>query len=288
MKRKHMVAAGLSLMLLAGMCAPILAMAAPVLSGAADEKAPPPAAPPATPAASPPETPATAPPAPVARPAAEKDSIQKYLKDNQLRSRLDGKAKLILKPDGAPQGNIYSYSILVDMSGVAVVIEDKERIPAVLGAYTLAVKFDSLKVQARDVLGGTTAEFAGKPVSTNLVKANNEGLIRFSAVHTSSQSPRGLISVAKIVLTVFDPKGLDSISVWGDSLATSILFFPDKKIAGPFLIPFEGNQLPRRPLTASGRPPAAPPMAPPAAPPPAEKKETPAKDKTESPGNEKK
>lgn len=182
-------------------------------------------------------------------------SFQQYLKENQLPSRLEGKAKLVLKKVEPQEGTVYKYDIFVDLTGVAFVIRDTERIPAVLGAFTLGIKFDPAKVKFVDMNAGQTAEFAKKPIFTNLEKANAEGLVRFSAVHTNSRTPTGLVSVAQAVLETQDPAAAASVQLYGDSLSTSILFYPDKKLVGPFTIPFEGLQLPRRLVTPA---PAAP------------------------------
>ena len=223
-----------------------------------------PAAPP-TPAGSPAQLPPGAPPSgtpPAGSPAppagGEKKpmSFQQYLKENQLPSRLEGMAKLVMKKVEPQEGTVYKYDVFVDLTGVAFVIRDAERIPAVLGAFTLGIKYDPAKVKLVDMNGGQTAEFAKKPIFTNLEKANAEGLVRFSAVHTNSRTPTGLVSVAQAVLDVQDPPAAASVQLYGDSLSTSILFYPDKKLVGPFTIPFEGLQLPRRTVyPAPGAPP---------------------------------
>lgn len=242
----------------------------------------PPATPPPTgqsPAQPPPANPPTgAPPAgaPATPAGGEKKptSFQQYLKENQLPSRLEGKAKLVLKKVEPQEGTVYKYDIFVDLTGVTFVIRDTERIPAVLGAYTLGIKYDPAKVKLVDMNPGQTAEFAKKPIFTNLEKANAEGLVRFSAVHTNSRTPTGLVSVAQAVLDVQDPAAAASVQLYGDSLSTSILFYPDKKLVGPFTIPFEGLQLPRRTVVPAAPIPAHKPAEPPKPPePPADKQE---------------
>ncbi len=222
-------------------------------------------------------TPAGSPPAGSTAPQAggekKPTSFQQYLKENQLPSRLEGKAKLVLKKVEPQEGTVYKYDIFVDLTGVTFVIRDTERIPAVLGAYTLGVKYDPTRVKLVDMNPGQTAEFAKKPIFTNLEKANAEGLVRFSAVHTNSRTPTGLVSVAQAVLDVQDPAAAASIQLYGDSLSTSILFYPDKKLVGPFTIPFEGLQLPRRTVVPAAPAPAHKPAEPPAQPTPAGKQE---------------
>jgi hypothetical protein len=238
--------------------------------------APPPGAPPTGPPA--PAAPATPPPGGQAAGEKKPTSFQQYLRDNQIPSRLEGKAKLILKKVEPVEGNLHKYDIFVDLTGVTFVVRDTETIPGVLGAYTLGVKFDPARVKLVDMNGGQTAEFAKKPIFTNLEKANAEGLVRFSAVHTNSRTPTGLVSVAQVVLEMQDPAAAESVQLAGDSLSTSILFYPDRKMVGPFSIPFDGLALPRRSVS---RPhPAAPVKAteppkpePPKTEPPADKQE---------------
>lgn len=198
------------------------------------------------PKANPQPSPAAAKPAP----AQEKPvSIGEMIRKNQLPSRFEGQAKLILAQEGKPVGKIFTFTVTVDLTGTAFVVEEKERVPGVLGAYTLGVRFDPAKTRLVDVEGGA-AEFAGKPVFTNAEKANKEGLVRFSAVHTSSKTPTGKILVARVKLEISDPAAANKVEVLGDSLATSILFYPERKIVGPMSIPFTGKKLERPSMLA--------------------------------------
>lgn len=170
------------------------------------------------------------------------------LRDRQLPARLTGTARLVLRPaQRAATDTVHTWQILVDLREVAIDVEGHPRQPAVLGAYTLGVRFDPHRARLVQVTGGKTREFARPPAFTALDKANAEGLVRLSAVHTQSRSPAGLVSVARVQLELSDPQAAESVCLLGDSLSTSILFFPDQKVAGPFLVPFEGEALPPRP-----------------------------------------
>ncbi len=169
-----------------------------------------------------------------------KETIASYIKKNQLPSRLEGRARLVLKKSADLGDHRYTYTILVDMSPVKIIIQDKKTLPAVLGAYTLGVKFDPATVQIVKVQGGQTREFAQPPIFTTLEKANKDGLIRFSAVHTNSRTPTGMISVAQLEVRADKPEALQSLELLGDSLATSILFFPDRKNGRPVQHSFRG------------------------------------------------
>ncbi|MBN2429940.1 MAG: hypothetical protein JXQ27_00620 [Acidobacteria bacterium] len=188
----------------------------------------------------------TPPPKPEPIKPTKQQSIREQLESRQLPARLEGQARLIMDKPSPKEGNIYEFPITVDLKNVKFIVQDTQVIPGVLGAYTLGVKFDPQKVKVLDMGGGSTKEFAKRPIFTNLEKANASGLIRFSAVHTNSRTPAGRISVATIKLEISDPQAVDSVELYGDSLSTSILFFPEGKIVGPFSIPFEGKQLPRR------------------------------------------
>lgn len=171
--------------------------------------------------------------------------LRQYLKENQLAARLEGTAKLTMQRVEPAAGKIYTFKIMVDLTGCKVVIEGQPERPAVLGAYTLAVSYDPARVQLVDVLGGETKEFSGKPVFTNLEKANKEGVVRFAAVHVTSDKPAGKVKVAVVQLAADDPAALSTVKLWADSLASSMIFFPDRKLAGPFSIPFDVGKLPR-------------------------------------------
>jgi len=110
-------------------------------------------------------------------------------------------------------------------------------------------------VKALGVLGGKTKEFSRRPIYTNLEKANSIGLIRFSAVHTNSRTPTGKVSIARVKMEINDPKAVETVELYGDSLSTSIIFFPKGKMVGPFSIPFDGKRLPRRTIQRTTRQP---------------------------------
>ena len=167
---------------------------------------------------------------------------------NQVPAKVLGKAKLILKPLGVlkneKEKNVYTFEILIDLRGVKTLREDtKKSEPTVLGGYTVGIKFDRSMVKFLSVKGGRTREFRKPPFHTNNKRANDLGLVKFSAVHTVQNSPTGLISVAFVKFKALDKKGLKSIKIVGDSLATSMKFLPNKKILGPISIPFLGESI---------------------------------------------
>jgi len=163
--------------------------------------------------------------------------------------RLEGKARLILVKDQPPDGKRYTLPVLVDLTQVLVVEKVDDRVPGVLGAYILGIRFDPARVKLVDVLGGDTPGFQKAPVFTRLDKANAEGLVRFTAYQTRSDAPAGRISVARVVVELSDPASLESVELLADSLATSIRKTADGRTVGPFAIPFEGKALPRRTVT---------------------------------------
>ncbi len=178
--------------------------------------------------------------------------ISNFLK-NQIPAKIIGKAKLILKPLGVlkneKEKDIYGFEILIDLRGVKTVRKDNgNSSPTVLGGYTVGISFDNKNIQFLGVKGGNTKEFRKPPFHTNNKKANENGLVKFSAVHTKQNSPTGLISVAIAKFKVKNKNSLKSIKLYGDSLATSMKFFPNKKILGPISIPFEGEKIKRKKL----------------------------------------
>lgn len=160
--------------------------------------------------------------------------------------RLEGKARLILVKDRPPEGKRYTLPVLVDLSQVVVVGDAGDRVPGVLGAYILGMAFDPARVRLVEVLGGNTPGFQKAPVFTHLDKANAEGLVRFTSYQTRTDAPAGRIAVARVVLDIADPAGLETVELLADSLATSIRKGADGRTVGPFAIPFEGKALPRR------------------------------------------
>ncbi|HOB54177.1 MAG TPA: hypothetical protein PK176_13455 [Acidobacteriota bacterium] len=163
--------------------------------------------------------------------------------------RLEGKARLVLVKDQPPDGKRYTLPVLVDLTEVLVVGDADDKVPGVLGAYILGITFDPAKVRLVDVLGGDTPGFQKAPVFTHLEKANAEGLVRFTSYQTRSDAPAGRIAVARVVLDIADPAGLETVELLADSLATSIRKGADGRTVGPFAIPFEGKALPRRTVT---------------------------------------
>ncbi len=167
---------------------------------------------------------------------------------NQIPAKVIGKAKLILKPHGLlkdqKEKNVYGFEVLIDLRGVKTFREDcKKSEPTVLGGYTVGISFDNKKVKFLSVKGGRTKEFRKSPFHTNNKRANEMGIVKFSAVHTVQNSPTGLISVAFVRFKVLDKKALKTIKLMGGSLATSMKFLPKKKILGPLSIPFEGQNM---------------------------------------------
>lgn len=199
---------------------------------------------------------ATAPAAPVADPA---PATQETIRTDQSQApppgpalrpgRLEGKARLVLVKEQPPDGNRYTLSVLVDLSQVLVVGDADDKLPGVLGAYILGITFDPAKVRLVDVLGGDTPGFQKAPVFTHLEKANAEGLVRFTSYQTRADAPAGRVAVARVVLDIADPAGLETVELLADSLATSIRKGADGRTVGPFAIPFEGKALPRRTVT---------------------------------------
>jgi len=163
--------------------------------------------------------------------------------------RLEGKARLVLVKDQPPEGNRYTLPVLVDLTEVLVVGDADDKLPGVLGAYILGITFDPAKVRLVDVLGGDTPGFQKVPVFTHPEKANAEGLVRFTSYQTRADAPAGRVAVARVVLDIADPAGLETVELLADSLATSIRKGADGRTVGPFAIPFEGKALPRRTVT---------------------------------------
>lgn len=199
---------------------------------------------------------ATAPAAPDAAPA---PALQETVRSDQSQApppgpalrpgRLEGKARLVLVKDQPPDGKRYTLPVLVDLTQVLVVGDADDKVPGVLGAYILGITFDPAKVRLVDVLGGDTPGYQKAPVFTNLEKASAEGLVRFTSYQTRADAPAGRIVVARVVLDIAEPAGLETVELLADSLATSIRKGADGRTVGPFAIPFEGKALPRRTVT---------------------------------------
>lgn len=149
---------------------------------------------------------------------------------------LVGSAELTLTTPG-PTGTTVTLDACIDLTKTRVILEGNVQKPCVLGAYVLGLRFDPKTTRLVDIQGGTTAEFNGKPIFTNLEKANKEGLVKFTAVQTGAQSPTGLVSVAKIQLEITSAEDLKKLELYGDSLASTIYGVKDGKPIGPYSIP---------------------------------------------------
>ena len=170
-------------------------------------------------------------------------NIKEQIKASQLPSRLDGIARLLMKPVPDENKQLFRYEIFIDLSEVVVIVQETEKFHAVLGAYALGVEFDQTKMQLVEVKGGQTPEFTSSPFFTNPEKSNSTGLVKFTAVHTQQQSPTGIISVAVVEFRAIDSAKPKEPALAGDSLSTSIRKYPGGKIVGPFSIPFKGKHL---------------------------------------------
>lgn len=131
---------------------------------------------------------------------------------------------------GAVGGNV-DIRISVNLSDVRGTT-GSGTVPAVLGAYQIAVTFDTTRLRYVSASGGTSSGFTGAPTATNPSTANGSGKVTITAAQTSSTAPTGNVSVATLTFTALAP-GSAAISASGVSLSSA--FVPPSY--GPSSIP---------------------------------------------------
>jgi hypothetical protein len=106
----------------------------------------------------------------------------------------------------------------VDLTGVTTLGK-----AAVLGAYVARVDFDPAAVELLSVEGGRSAAFKTAPVSTDRLKANQDGMVKLTSYNTSDKTASGPLNVATLVFREKRDRGAQTIRVRFDSLASDLV-----------------------------------------------------------------